>query len=261
MSQQLARIEPTAAAVQSLADIQQISKLFAASGMFADVKGEAQAAVKIMAGAELGLSPFVAMSELHVIQGKITMSAGFLAKRVKESGRYNYRIKEHTDKICTIEFFEHGEPLGVSAFTIEDAKRMQVKNLDKFPKNMLFARAISNGVRFYCPDVTGQVQVYSEGEIDSQAEMRPLVAVQPASDPLPAVEAEFVDCSTYDAIRKLWPDYGIKKNGHLLDLNETAKTRFGKPLDELAQPEAETMLEWLQTRANAIAEETAKEAA
>jgi hypothetical protein len=35
----------------------------------------------------------------------------------------------------------------------------------KFPRNMLFARAMSNGVKWYCPDVTSGVTVYSEGEI------------------------------------------------------------------------------------------------
>jgi hypothetical protein len=39
------------------------------------------------------------------------------------------------------------------------------KNIDKFPKNMFFARAISNGVKWFCPDVfSGPVYTLEEME-------------------------------------------------------------------------------------------------
>jgi hypothetical protein len=65
---------------------------------------------------------------------------------------------EHTDKVCSIEFGTKVpgsdiKSLGISTFTIEDAKKAGTKNLDKFPKNMLFARAMSNGVKWYTPDI------------------------------------------------------------------------------------------------------------
>ena len=41
----------------------------------------------------------------------------------------------------------------MSEFTIEDAKKAGTQNLDKFARNMLYARSMSNGVRWYCPDV------------------------------------------------------------------------------------------------------------
>jgi hypothetical protein len=68
-----------------------------------------------------------------------------------------------TDTICTVEFTENGQSIGVSTFTIEDAKKAGTKNLDRFPRNMLFARAMSNGVRWYCPDIyEGTVYVPEE---------------------------------------------------------------------------------------------------
>jgi hypothetical protein len=48
------------------------------------------------------------------------------------------------------------ESLGISTFSIDDAKKAGTKNIDRFPKNMLFARALSNGVKFYTPDVFSQ---------------------------------------------------------------------------------------------------------
>lgn len=151
--------------IKSSADAISIGETFYKSGMFQDIKSAQQAVVKIMAGAEMGISPFQAMSGIHIIQGKPTIGAGLMASRVKASGKYNYKVTEMTDKVCTIDFIEGGQTIGTSSFTIEDAKKAGTKNLDKFPRNMLFARAMSNGVRWFCPDIyEGPVYVPEEME-------------------------------------------------------------------------------------------------
>ena len=159
------------------ADIMSIGKAFAESGMFTDIKSAAQAIVKIQAGQEIGIPPFAAMSGIHIIQGKPTIGAGLIASSIKGSGKYDFRVVEHSEKICSIEFFQGKESLGISTFTIEDAKKAGTKNIDKFPKNMLFARAISNGVKFYTPDVfSGPVYTPEEMEqvtVEAVAEVLP----------------------------------------------------------------------------------------
>ena len=171
-----------ALALTSFEDFQRMGELFAKSKMFADVTDAAQAAVKIMAGAELGLTPFVAMSSLHVVKGKITLSADLLAKKLKQSPKYDYKVIEHDATKCVIEFFENGESVGKSSLTMAEAKAAKMDcdwNKEKgewkekatwksYPKNMLFARTLSNGVRFFCPDVTAAT-VYVDGEV-SEAE-------------------------------------------------------------------------------------------
>jgi len=161
----------------STSDIMTIAKAFAESGMFPDIKSVAQAAVKIQCGQEIGIQPFAAMSGIHIIQGKPTIGAGLIASSIKGSGKYDFRVVEHSEKICSIEFFQGKESLGISTFTIEDAKKAGTKNIDKFPKNMLFARAISNGVKFYTPDVfSGPVYTPEEMEqvtIDAPVEVLP----------------------------------------------------------------------------------------
>jgi hypothetical protein len=139
--------------VKSAADALTIGETFFKSGMFSDIKSAQQAVVKIMAGAEMGISPFAAMSGIHIIQGKPTIGAGLMAARVKGFGKYDYKVLEHSDKICSIEYFQGANSLGVSTFTIDDAKKAGTKNIDRFPKNMLFARAMSNGVKWYTPDI------------------------------------------------------------------------------------------------------------
>lgn len=134
-------------------DIMTMAKTFAESGMFADTKDMAKAFVKIQAGQEIGIAPFQAMSGIHIIQGKPTVGAGIMASKVKGSGKYDYRVLQQDESACILEFFEGKISLGKSSFTIEDAKKAGTQNLSKFARNMLFARAISNGIKWYCPDV------------------------------------------------------------------------------------------------------------
>lgn len=146
-------------------DVMALGKAFAESGMFPDIKSAAQAIVKIQAGAELGIGPFQSMSGIHIISGKPTIGAGVMASMVKGSGKYDYKVLEANEKVCKLEFYEGKVSLGTSSFSIEDAKKAGTKNLDKFPRNMLFARAMSNGVKWYTPDVfAGPVYVPEEME-------------------------------------------------------------------------------------------------
>jgi len=147
-------------------DMLQMGKVFAESGMFADTKAAAQAIVKIQAGQEIGIGPFAAMSGIHIIQGKPTMGAGLMASCVKASGKYDYKVVQHDKKICTIDFYQGSEKIGSSTFTDADAKAAGTKNMDKFPQNMLFARAMSNGVKWYTPDIFAG-PVYTPEEMGS----------------------------------------------------------------------------------------------
>jgi len=161
-----------------VSEVMSIGKAFAESGMFADIKSAAQAIVKIQAGQEIGIPPFAAMSGIHIIQGKPTIGAGLIASRVKGSGKYDYKVVQQDEKACSIDFYQGKEKIGNSTFTIEDAKKAQTKNIDKFPKNMLFARAISNGVKWYCPDVfSSAVYTPEEMEIENHIEDIPHIEV------------------------------------------------------------------------------------
>ena len=149
-------------------EITSIAKAFAESGMFQDAKTAAQAFVKIQAGQEIGIPPFASMTGIHIIQGKPIIGAGIMASRVKGSGKYDYKIVEQTEKICSIDFYQGKENIGNSTFTIEDARKAETKNLAKYPRNMLFARAISNGVKWFCPDVfSGPVYTAEDFDQDS----------------------------------------------------------------------------------------------
>ena len=151
-----------------------VAKTFYESGMFPDIKSSSQAMVKIMAGQEFGIPPFAAMSGIHIIAGKPTIGAGLMAQRIKASGKYDYNVIELSETVCNIEFHQAKTILGNSIFTIEDAKKAGTKNLDKFPKNMLFARAISNGVRWFTPDIYSTVVYVPEEMQDVKQVEQPI---------------------------------------------------------------------------------------
>lgn len=189
-------------------EIMSIGKAFAESGMFPDIKSAAQAIVKIQAGSEIGIPPFASMSGIHIIQGKPTIGAGVMAAMVKGSNKYDYRVIESSEAVCSIDFFQGKEKIGNSTFTIADAKKAGTKNLDKFPKNMLFARAMSNGVKWYTPDVfAGPVYVPEEMEQpivteDTKAEVIEVVTVDHALTMIDATK----DIDVIGAIFKSLPN-------------------------------------------------------
>jgi len=165
----------------SIDEINTMAKAFYESGMFQDTKSAAQAMVKIQAGQEVGIKPFAAMTGIHIILGKPVIGAGIIASRIKASGKYDYKVVQMDDNTCSIDFYQGQTNIGNSIFTIAEAKKAQTKNLDKFPKNMLFARAISNGVKWYTPDVFDG-PVYTPEEMDFKTEDVPHQTAEQKND-------------------------------------------------------------------------------
>jgi hypothetical protein len=154
-------------------NLKKMGNMLAMSGYFekaADpTQALAQMCTKVLAGRELGFGPFAAVNGIHIIKGKPSVSANLMASAVKSSGRYDYKVKKMDATACEVEFFEivngKRESLGVSSFTDKEARAAGTQNMDKFPRNMLFARAMSNGVRWYCPDVFSGNAVYVPEEL------------------------------------------------------------------------------------------------
>lgn len=156
--------------IRSIDDVSRMAKMFAASGFFSDCREAAQVGVKILAGQELGIPPFASVTGIHLIKGKATLGAGLMAGKLKSSHKYTYRVLEHSPVVCSIEVLERidgkMQVAGISTFTIDDAKKAGCQNLDKYARNMLFARAISNAVKFYAPDLfLGGNSVYVPEEL------------------------------------------------------------------------------------------------
>jgi hypothetical protein len=207
-----------------ISELMNLAKAFAESGMFADTKSAAQAIVKIQAGQEIGIPPFAAMTGIHIIQGKPTIGAGLIASRLKGSGKYDYRVAEASEKVCSIDFYQGNTKIGNSTFTIEDAKKALTKNIDKFPKNMLFARAISNGVKWYCPDIFSG-PVYVPEEMTSVTEEVSHVEVDTTID---EIINDIQVCVSLDEIKAVWKKLTLNQKTDLrvLAAKDDMKTKL-----------------------------------
>lgn len=152
MSQALANVQYSDTAIGT----EKLGQIMVKSGFFKDTRDEAQAIVKILYGKELGFGPMASMLGVYIVEGRPSLSAQLIASAIQKSGTYRYRVREWTATVCRIEFFERGESLGESSFSMEDATRAGLagKQVWKaYSKAMLWARAISQGARAYTPDV------------------------------------------------------------------------------------------------------------
>lgn len=208
-TEKLARVELTAPVRVNTEGIglMTLCQSLAASGFFRDCRDASQAVVKVLYGQELGIAPVTAMMSIHIIEGKPAPSANLLAAMIKKARPlYDYRVAELSNARCELVFFERGEEVGRTTWTVEDARRAGLydrKNRDgspgnwqKYPRPMLFARAISEGVRTYCPDLFGGAPVYTPEELGAQVnpETGEVLNIGPvqasgntadASDPMP----------------------------------------------------------------------------
>lgn len=189
---------------QSVNELGRIAKMLAMSGYFASNGNMdaqvAQLATRILAGQELGFGPFASANNIHIIKGKPVIGANLMASAVKSNPRYDYRVRAWTNDECRIEFLENGKSVGESTFSMADAKQAGLAGKDNwknYPRNMLFARAMSNGVRLYCPDVFGGNAVYTGDELDGEewhvVDSEPSPVPQIAQDEEPDREVVYMD--------------------------------------------------------------------
>jgi hypothetical protein len=164
-----------------------IAEAMARSGLFPDAKSAEAAFAKMLVGLDLGLSPTQALMGVHMVEGKPQISSAVLAGFVRQSSEYEYEVAEHDDEHCVIGFYRRDpelQLLGMSEFSLDDAERAGlVKDRGawrKYPRNMTFARAMSNGVRWYCADLLGGVPVYTEAD---EFERREVLTMGSADEP------------------------------------------------------------------------------
>ena len=179
-----------AADVQQFEFQQRAARLFAMSGLFADIKGQspeqsiAQAFVKISLGESMGFNPAESMTGIDIIQGRVAISANMRASRMQRAG-YDWDIVQLDDKGCSLKLKFHGEYILCEEIDGETGKVSKVPvvitfgeaeaaragligkdNYKKNPRNMFFARAITNAQRWYAPGILS-INILSAEEVES----------------------------------------------------------------------------------------------
>ena len=221
----------------------QVAEVFVQSGMFPDAKSVATAASKLIVGRGLGLTDYDSMAGLHIIKGKVVLASNTMAAAIKHSGKYDYRAKT-TESECTITFYSVNagkrEEIGSTTFSMQDAQNAGLRgdNWRKWPKAMLFARAISAGYREHCPDALGSAPVYvhEHGESEIPESPKPAAAPQRSTPQIEEVIEEtemspkellvdivqtWCSCDTpascYESCKKVMLSLGIPVDGSATD--------------------------------------------
>jgi hypothetical protein len=158
--------------------------------------------------AALGLAPVTALTSIHVVDGRPTMSAELMRALVARAGHV-FRIVESTADRCVVEVARRESPDERTRFawTLDDAHRAGLlpardsSGWVRYPASMLLARATSAACRAvfadvlagvsYTPDELGPVPGASDAD-DAAAVVVVGELVDRHSDPEP-VDAELVE--------------------------------------------------------------------
>lgn len=149
-------MQPSAAAAPILPfdDIAKIGRVIAASGLFGVRTPEAAVALCLIAQAE-GLHPATAARDYHIIQGQPALKADSMLARFQQGGG-RVQFTELTDSRVTATF---SHPSGGTVEIDWDMERAQKAGLGrkdmwaKYPRQMLRARVISEGIRTVYPGI------------------------------------------------------------------------------------------------------------
>lgn len=200
-------------------DLERIAHNIAAAGIYRKTaKTPVEVFAILIAARDLGVSATSALAGgIHMVDGKPELSANLQAQLLREyrgpeGQRYDFRIltpaRERSAE-CHIEFRrrEPGEPwevIGEEFFAMADAQRAGLAGKQvwkSYPKMMLLARCLSDGIASHCPETARGLRVYGEGEIggpDPAAPAPVVAAVVPGADGDP--EPELVDAVVVDMI-------------------------------------------------------------
>lgn len=137
-----------------------------------ELRAQADIAVTILQGLELGLAPMQAIRSIHVVKGKPVLSADLIAALVMRSPECVYfRLEKSSDTVATYTTLRkrHPEPVTLS-YSIIDAKRAGLTSRDnwkKYPDAMLRARAKAALAREVYPEFA--MGLYDPDEMRSAA--------------------------------------------------------------------------------------------
>lgn len=169
-----------------MADIQKMAQVAADSKMFG-FKNQAEAmAIMLLCQAE-DMHPAIAMRDYHVIQGRPALKSDAMLARFQTSGgKVNWT--SYTDEVVT-GVFSHPQGGEVSiTWNMEMAHRLgftKKENWRNYPRAMMRARCISEGIRTVFPACVAGVYTPEEVQDFAPAKGAKVVDVMPEPEPEP----------------------------------------------------------------------------
>lgn len=186
--------------IRSMDELDALGKIYAQSGVFGDIN-PAVGTVIAQHVYQTGSTPVEFAANYDVLGSKISPKAKYLLARLLAVGG-SYDIHDYDDTKVSISF-SYGKVSRTITTTIEDAERAgltrdgkgRIKSMwQRFPRRMLFARVVSEGVGVVAPNVNAGL--YTPEEVsdfdgrdvdidDGEAVPTPVpqAAAQPPADP------------------------------------------------------------------------------
>ena len=155
-------MEEKALAIIPVKDVQIMASAIAKSGLFGIKTADQALALMLIAQAE-GLHPAIAARDYHIIQGRPALKADAMLARYQQSGG-KIQWHDYTDKKVSATFSHPSGGTIKIDWDMDRAKQAGLggkENWAKYPRQMLRARVISEGVRatnpgcntgFYTPE-------------------------------------------------------------------------------------------------------------
>lgn len=126
------------------------------SGLFPNVKSPSGAFAIVLYGREIGVAAMTALNNISIIQGKPACNSTLMLTKALQSG-VKVEVLIETEEGCKLLMQREGRPDYISEFTMNEAKQAGLvrpgSGYEKYPKDMLFARAVTRGLRRIAPDV------------------------------------------------------------------------------------------------------------
>ncbi len=140
---------------------------------------------RIAIGVAIGLDPGTAAANIKMKKGTASFSAAIQSALLVRAGVVLYNIVESTDEACTLEWvpgpnWNRGDQkLGQSKFTIQQAQRAKLTTKaggdsgnvwQQYPDDLLFARALTRGIKRYAPELLAGMPAYTPEELGEAVE-------------------------------------------------------------------------------------------
>lgn len=212
-----------------------LARAFVQSKLFG-VQNEAQAlALMALCEAE-GLHPAKAIQEYHIIQGRPALKADAMLARFQRAGG-SVKWTQYTDS-CVCGVFSHPQGGSVQVdWTLDRARSIGLAGRDNwknYPRNMMRARCISEGVRAVYPGIaTGMYTVEEVQDMGPTREkdMGPADVVQPQIDQGELAQlADYLNAAeSLDELQDAWKKLTPEQRRALNDTKEAVKTRLAQP--------------------------------